>query len=134
MSKTTAINGTEVTIPDSISSHPLPEEAITAALDTLSYAVLGILGLILMEDDLDGAVNANVRLRQIAGVLSGMRRELGFGGNLRGDYGEDTETHDPEKDIYTYSAATEQKGDIDFAKMTPGQFDQFRTDLHTSNS
>jgi hypothetical protein len=95
MSKTTAINGTVISIPDSISSHPLPEEAITAALDTLSCAVLGIIGVVLM-DDLDETVDANLRLRQIAGVLSGMRRELGFGGNLRGDYGENTETHDPE--------------------------------------
>jgi hypothetical protein len=66
-------------IPDYCSTHPLPSEAVTAALDTLTVAVLGLVGVFNADDDEDGWR----RLELVAATVVGMREKLGFGGQWR---------------------------------------------------
>jgi hypothetical protein len=63
-------------IPEFCSIHPLPPEVVTAALDTLTVAVMG-LATALFTDDVD---TVDKRLTLLASIVMGMREDLGFGG------------------------------------------------------
>jgi hypothetical protein len=64
----------EIKIPEFAASHELPLEVITAALDTVSLAVVGLLGVISAETP----EVSQERFEQVFTTITGMRRDLGF--------------------------------------------------------
>jgi hypothetical protein len=77
-------------IPEFCSMHPLPPEAVTAALDTLTVAVIGIVGILTAIAEGD-AETANRRAELVTSTVMGMRDKLGFGGEWGGLLPEDSE-------------------------------------------
>jgi hypothetical protein len=64
----------EIKIPEFAAIHELPPEVITAALDTISIAIVGLLG-VMSATDIDEAAD---RMKQVYTTITGMRRDLGF--------------------------------------------------------
>jgi hypothetical protein len=64
----------EIKIPEFAAVHELPPEVVTAALDTISLALVGLLGVLAAPDE----QTAVTRTEQVFGTITGMRRDLGF--------------------------------------------------------
>jgi hypothetical protein len=73
-----------IRIPDDFSTHRLPPQAVTAAIDTLSFVALGMLGVLLSPsnttEDEDAAYR---RIDQMLRTLTALRNELELGGKHR---------------------------------------------------
>jgi hypothetical protein len=64
----------EIKIPEFAAIHELPPEVMTAGLDTVSLAVVGLLGVLMAPDEQTAAERAE----QVMTTITGMRRDLGF--------------------------------------------------------
>jgi hypothetical protein len=64
----------EIKVPEFATTHELPPEVVTAVLDTLSLAVVGLLGVISAETPEIAAE----RFEHVYTTITGMRRDLGF--------------------------------------------------------
>jgi hypothetical protein len=64
----------EIKIPEFAAAYELPPEVMTAGLDTVSLAIVGLLG-VMSATDVDEAAE---RMKQVYATIYGMRRDLGF--------------------------------------------------------
>jgi hypothetical protein len=64
----------EIKIPEFAATHELPPEVVTALLDTISLAIVGLLGIVTAETP----EIAQERFEQVFGTITGMRRDVGF--------------------------------------------------------